>query len=87
MIGDYQLMVRSGASGLFKCTVCTKTFVSEYYLNSHTERRHPEHVKKTTTMLKDKSPNTSVMNEVVVGQLDEIKERLKATEDELRRER
>jgi len=84
LIGDYQLMVRSGASGLFKCPSCTKSFVSEYYLECHVERRHPEEIKSSHPP----APVSvaSLQDEAFLSELSEIKNRLKTTEEELRKE-
>lgn len=86
LVGDYQLMVRVGATGLHRCASCTKSFVSEYYLRSHLERRHPEEIKRIPFQ-KLHSPNeTNIQDENFHDELNEIKTRLKATEEELRRE-
>lgn len=87
LVSDYQLMIRAGASGLHKCPCCNKSFVSEYYLRSHVERRHPEEAAKSQphypiTINHSYHGDTELQNE-----LNDIKSRLKSTEDELKNER
>lgn len=89
LIGDYQLMVRAGASGLYKCTCCNKSFVSEFYLRSHIERRHPEEARRLQPLQVhyQSTVNQSFKDVELQNELNEIRSRLKITEDELIRER
>lgn len=83
LIGEYQVMIRAGAGGLHKCSACRKSFVSDYYLRCHLERRHPEIAKLQPTPA---AQTTNIHDESVQNELGEIRARLKATEDELKRE-
>nr|XP_047130717.1 uncharacterized protein LOC101241137 isoform X2 [Hydra vulgaris] len=77
-IADYQLMIRAGASGQYKCVYCNKSFVSEFYLSSHLQRRHPNESQKMFPL----SP-TSLYNSQVQNEINVVRERLLATEAEL----
>ncbi|XP_046842422.1 zinc finger protein DZIP1L-like [Xenia sp. Carnegie-2017] len=83
MLADYQLMMRTGASGIHKCPFCPKVFVSHEYLVSHQQRRHSR-LLNTDAELPAK--NSQVNNEVV-QELQHIKERLASTERQLQEEK
>lgn len=86
LIAEYQMMIRAGANGLHKCVCCEKSFVTESFLRGHMERRHPEEARKMYAS-KYSPTNQSIRDVDMMNQLNEIKTRLRTTEEQLNKER
>jgi zinc finger protein DZIP1 len=80
MIEAYQDMLSQGATGLHPCPVCSKEFVSQQYLDSHMQRRHPAHLQPTATK---QGPS---QEEIEKKLLEQMNERFRAAEQQLREE-
>ncbi|XP_028392476.1 uncharacterized protein LOC114517034 [Dendronephthya gigantea] len=95
MLAEYQLMMRTGASGMHKCPFCPKVFVSNDYLLAHLQRRHPEQnsqmtngfARQTTKESRPLQDSNTAINGELLQELSEIKERLASTERQLKQER
>ena len=61
----------------FQCSICEKSFMSDYFLQQHTQRRHPEALKPSPRLEGDTHSDR-------VGELERelttLKERLNNTE-------
>lgn len=84
VIEAYQDMMNAGATGLHACPVCRREFVSAEYLQAHIHRRHPEHLPAPMTTQDDRR---SVFHEELEKKLlEQVNEKVQATEEQLRQE-
>jgi len=96
LISEYQLMLRAGASGMHKCTFCSKSFLNDEFLKSHILRRHADQTTQLATPGFQKTmgiapsagqPSVSANNEELVRELNLITTKLQETESHLIAER
>ncbi|XP_065056654.1 uncharacterized protein LOC135684888 isoform X3 [Rhopilema esculentum] len=98
LIGEYQLMLRAGASKFHKCPFCIKSFLNDEFLKAHILRRHSEqseNIKIDATPVQKNVIDTnrtgqqgkSVDNEELVKELSHITSKLQETEARLVAER
>jgi zinc finger protein DZIP1 len=52
-IEAYQEMLSSGATGIHPCPVCKREFITGDFLQSHIDRRHPEHPSSKSRISED----------------------------------
>ncbi|KAK3586230.1 hypothetical protein CHS0354_014051 [Potamilus streckersoni] len=80
-----QQLIHAGSGSYNKCPYCTKAFLNSSFLTSHINRRHAEyfgsHMSPTTDQ-REVSPNRELEAE-----LQEVKERLKMKEAQLKEEK
>ncbi|XP_063726459.1 cilium assembly protein DZIP1L-like isoform X1 [Symsagittifera roscoffensis] len=83
-IKELQAKIAAGAQQYFPCSICEKSFMSDYFLQQHTQRRHPEALKPSPRLEGDTHSDR-------VGELERelttLKERLNNTELSLERAR
>jgi zinc finger protein DZIP1 len=84
IIEAYQDMLSQGATGLHPCPVCSKEFVSKQYLDSHVQRRHPNHLQNMTATADDKQALSQ--EEIERRLMEQMNEKFQITEQLLRQE-
>ncbi|XP_058513075.1 cilium assembly protein DZIP1L [Ochotona princeps] len=74
-----QLLMQTGAHNYHTCHLCDKTFMNATFLRGHIQRRHAATVADSTGKLKQEEPVEKV--------LEELRAKLKWTQDELEAQR
>ena len=84
----------AGRNFYLQCPFCPKVFVSNDYLLAHIPRRHSEHGSQFVGALKDSGSDArrgrehdATINDDLLRELKDIKERMISTERQLQKER
>ncbi|XP_065888875.1 cilium assembly protein DZIP1L-like isoform X2 [Dysidea avara] len=83
VIEAYQDMMNAGATGLHACAVCHKEFVSAEFMQSHMQRRHPDHL---LTHNRTHTEPPVVTADMQKSLLEQMTNKLRETEEHLRQE-
>ncbi|XP_075248868.1 uncharacterized protein LOC142341640 isoform X5 [Convolutriloba macropyga] len=82
LIKELQAKVAAGAQQYFPCTMCEKSFMSDYFLQQHIQRRHPDALPGG---VKGGVDETSGKVEEMEKEMADLKQRLQSTELSLER--
>uniref|UniRef100_UPI00398F2273 cilium assembly protein DZIP1-like n=1 Tax=Pristiophorus japonicus TaxID=55135 RepID=UPI00398F2273 len=74
IISTQQMMMQSGANNYYKCQYCDKTFLNCLFMQSHIQRRHPNHI----DVEKQKNQSDKIQDEI-----DQLKKQLQHTQSQL----
>ncbi|XP_041054661.1 zinc finger protein DZIP1-like [Carcharodon carcharias] len=79
IISTQQMMIQSGANNYYKCQYCDKSFMNSFFMQSHIQRRHPNH----TNVEKQKRNQSDKIQE----EIDQLKKQLQHTQSQLEAEK
>ncbi|XP_067890541.1 cilium assembly protein DZIP1-like [Heterodontus francisci] len=75
IISTQQMMIQSGANNYYKCQYCDKTFMNCFFMQSHIQRRHPDHI--------DVEKPKKNQSDKIQDEIDQLKSQLQHTQSQL----
>ncbi|XP_072332348.1 cilium assembly protein DZIP1 isoform X3 [Scyliorhinus torazame] len=83
IISTQQLMIQSGTNNYHKCQYCEKTFMNSFFMQSHIQRRHPNHITNHVIDVEKKN----YQSDKIQDEIDQLKKQLQNTQSQLEAEK